>query len=140
MVYVDLRPKWLWFIGFLLIVMAVLGGLSAIKEMTGLLNGVKAQYLHTYHEQMNVGAYLRECVKKATCARAYYEAWTAPLALQVVYLVNLVTGIVFMAFSKVWKPEVWYRRQIRVGAGRVQEWRLRAMRKPKGALTPGRVR
>lgn len=140
MVYVDLRPRWLWFIGFFLVVTAALAALSGVREMTGVLTVVKAHYLRSYHQEMNVGAYLRECLQRPSCVRAYHAAWTAPLALQLVLLANLVTGGVFMSFSKVWKPEMWSRRQVRVGAGRVQEWRLRAMRRPRGALTPGKVR
>lgn len=140
MTHVDLRPRWLFILGFVLVMVAVIFGfLRATEEATSLLAEVKVNYQRHYGEPMNVGRYIYLCVQKPSCMQAYYRAWSAPHWLQALYWSALSFGVVAAAFSRVWKPELLYRRQVRVGAGRMEEIRKASAVKPRGTLTAGGV-
>ncbi|MXV21787.1 hypothetical protein [Deinococcus xianganensis] len=135
MTYIDLRPRWLLILGFVLICAAVIaGGLGAVADMTVVLNSVKAKYLATYQEPMNVGRYLWQCSSKASCMETYLAAWQAPAWLRAVHLTNLVAGVLFVFYGRIWKPETLYRRQVRVASARTDVAKDHSMKQPKGTL------
>ncbi|WP_221091368.1 hypothetical protein [Deinococcus aquaedulcis] len=135
MTYIDLRPRWLLILGFVLMCAAVIaGGLGALADMTVVLNGVKAKYLATYQEPMNVGRYLWQCSGKPSCVQTYLAAWQDPLWLRALHLSNLVVGVLFVFYGRIWKPEMLYRRQVRVASARTDVSKDHSMTQPKGTL------
>ena len=135
MTSVDLRPRWLMVVGVGLLLLALfLGAGGALSDMLVLLNQVKAKSLALHHQPLNVGRYLVECGNTPRCWMTYYHMWKAPAWTQAMYASWAITGATFWLFAQIWKPEMLFRRQVRVAAGRMELNRKASTAQPRGVL------
>lgn len=133
--HVDQRPRLMFMVGLALMALASMTGyFDATEKWLNLLQEVKVQYKTVNGVELEPTNYLWDCLSKATCRQAYMNAWGAPLWEQVLLHTSFLVGLIFVGFSRFWRPEQWFYRRARVDAGRMDEWRERSSEQPKGTL------
>ncbi|GHF60801.1 hypothetical protein HNQ07_004284 [Deinococcus metalli] len=135
MMHVDQRPRLLFMIGLALIAASLMTGYSdAAEAWTRLFKSIQEQYHARYGVQLEPLNYISDCVTKASCRRAYMNAWGVPWWELLLLHTNAVLGLTFVGYSRFWRPEQWFYRRARVDSGRMDEWRDKSSRQPKDTL------
>lgn len=135
MMHVDQRPRLLFMIGLALLAASLMTGYSdAAEAWTRLFKSIQEQYHARYGAQLEPLNYISECVTKASCRRAYMNAWGVPSWELLLLHTNAVLGLIFVGYSRFWRPEQWFYRRARVDSGRMDEWREKSSRQPKDTL------
>ncbi|PNY79208.1 hypothetical protein [Deinococcus koreensis] len=135
MMHVDQRPRLLFMIGLALIATSLMTGYSdAAEAWTRLFKSIQEQYHARSGAQLEPLSYASDCVTRASCRRAYMNAWGVPWWELLLLHTNVILGLIFVGFSRFWRPEPWSFRRARVDAGRMDEWREKSSRQPTGTL------
>jgi hypothetical protein len=133
--HVDQRPRLLLMLGLLLITVTLLTGYTEIFDAwMRLFSSVQRAYTARHHTDLDLLTYLIDCLGRDTCKASYQAVVPYSAPMLVLFHTNVLMGVVFAGTSRFWRPELWFRRQARVAAARMDDWRERSSVKARGTL------
>lgn len=138
--HVDFRPRLLLLLGLALALGSVLFGyMDIVDRYLALFKQVQHAYQAKHGVELDLLDYLGSCLPKAGCRAAYSAAGgVGPWTLLLLHT-SLMMGLLFAAVARFWKPERWFRRQVRVVNARMRDYFEQSSTKPQGTLVPERV-
>lgn len=138
--HVDFRPRLLLLIGMSLVMLTVIFGYMDIaSRWIDLWHQVQHAYQIKHGKELDLIDYLSGCLPKASCRQAYAKVSGVGNWTLILLHTNFIMGLIFLAVSRFWKPERWYRRQARVASARMNDWYEKSNTRPKGTLVPKKV-